>query len=314
MSIYKCLFSKLVKTAVALLVALAFCCISLQGAYAKGGKPLSSEAKEIVDKCWNTMIDNYGPAGGIFFAIFICSANASGLQCLEYEGTDIAKVQADQLGDKIKKCIAKDIDKDSSPDYLDNCLNTSNPDQKDTDGDYAGDLCDDDIDNDGLKNEDDNCPNVANPDQADQDSDGYGDVCDTTDDTEGDDGSGKETGEDPKTDPKKDDSTTPPSTKDTDNDGVEDSKDNCSAVANQNQSDKDNDGFGDVCDKCPNIYDTTNNSAVCINSALGVPHNAGKGGGSCSLSGGAPVNTFGYLFSLMGIVLIWVQSKRRGRK
>ena len=54
----------------------------------------------------------------------------------------------------------------------------SNPEQKNTDGDEFGDMCDPDIDNDLIPNTEDNCPDVDNPDQADQDGDGVGDVCD----------------------------------------------------------------------------------------------------------------------------------------
>lgn len=76
-----------------------------------------------------------------------------------------------------------DTDGDGIPDNLDNCPNTSNPDQADLDGDGIGDACDDDIDGDGILNDNDNCPFTFNPDQADSNGNGIGDVCDDVCDT-----------------------------------------------------------------------------------------------------------------------------------
>lgn len=73
---------------------------------------------------------------------------------------------------------ASDDDNDGIPAYLDNCPDTYNPDQKDTDGDGIGDVCDNDWDNDGVPNDVDNCPTTYNPDQTDIDEDGIGDICD----------------------------------------------------------------------------------------------------------------------------------------
>lgn len=63
-------------------------------------------------------------------------------------------------------CASKsDTDGDNVYDYLDNCLNIPNPDQRDTDQDEQGDVCD-------------NCPEISNFDQIDTDNEGKGDACD----------------------------------------------------------------------------------------------------------------------------------------
>jgi len=125
--------------------------------------------------------------------------------------------------------IAVDSDGDGILDPFDNCPDTANSDQTDTDGDGVGDVCNDADDSDGDEYSDviDNCPFVVNPDQTDTDSDGIGDVCDST----------------------------PTQGPDQDEDGVADAFDNCPDVANTDQSDIDGDGFGDVCDPNPNLAD-----------------------------------------------------------
>lgn len=120
---------------------------------------------------------------------------------------------------------ALDADGDGIPDTTDNCPNTYNPDQEDSDGDNIGNLCDatpygPDTDGDGHPDLQDNCPNVANPDQLDSNGDGRGDAC-------------------------------PISETDTDGDGIIDAEDNCPNLANTDQLDWDNDGIGDVCDSTP---------------------------------------------------------------
>ncbi len=45
--------------------------------------------------------------------------------------------------------VIGDIDNDGIPDAYDNCINTSNPKQEDSDGDGIGNICDGDLNNDG---------------------------------------------------------------------------------------------------------------------------------------------------------------------
>lgn len=128
-----------------------------------------------------------------------------------------------------------DTDSDGINDDEDNCPNTPNNDQADSNNDGIGDACDSDLDNDGEPNETDNCPNNANSDQLDTDNDGIGDACDDDDD----------------------------------GDGVLDDVDNCPLIANPNQEDSDNDGNGDACD------DTEDPLFRCVNGMAGpYPCNA----------------------------------------
>lgn len=131
--------------------------------------------------------------------------------CVETPNTSQKDTDGDGIGDECDN----DIDGDGVLNTYDNCPNTPNADQKDTDGDGIGDACDEDIDGDGIPNDKDNCPNKPNADQKDTDGDGIGDVC-----------SG-----------------------DRDNDKVLDEKDNCPDTPNADQSDIDGDGIGDACDE-----------------------------------------------------------------
>ncbi|RKH06745.1 amidohydrolase family protein [Corallococcus carmarthensis] len=92
-------------------------------------------------------------------------------------------------------CVAfrgDDDDHDGVATWKDNCPFVANADQKDTDADGKGDVCDgcpadattcaaqdpSDFDYDGITAPTDNCPLVVNVDQKDADGDGVGDACD----------------------------------------------------------------------------------------------------------------------------------------
>ena len=130
-----------------------------------------------------------------------------------------------------------DNDGDGVNNVDDNCPNDKNPDQKNTDKDKQGDVCDTDDDNDNVPDYKDNSQFVPNQDQKDTDGDGIGDVSDTDDDNDG-------------VPDHKDNSRLVynPAQKDTDGDNIGDVSDNCLTLKNPDQKDTDNDGSGDVCE------------------------------------------------------------------
>lgn len=71
----------------------------------------------------------------------------------------------------------RDADADGIIDSVDNCLYQQNADQKDSNGNGTGDVCDD-YDYDGVATYLDNCPTESNANQNDVDKDGKGDICD----------------------------------------------------------------------------------------------------------------------------------------
>ena len=143
-----------------------------------------------------------------------------------------------------------DTDADGVIDARDNCVESSNPDQTDTDGDGVGDICDRDDDNDGVADGSDICALVYDPAQADTDGDGVGDGCDQDADADGvpvDTDNCPLTANPGQTDADGD-GIGDACDDDRDNDGVPDQLDNCPGIANRGQSDLDADGAGDVCD------------------------------------------------------------------
>lgn len=100
-----------------------------------------------------------------------CAPGSPGDPCADAAGgTDVTPDSADTTNTGV------DNDSDGIADDLDNCLNASNPDQADLDGDKIGDACDD-SDGDTIMDATDNCPTVANLDQLDTDADKIGDAC-----------------------------------------------------------------------------------------------------------------------------------------
>ncbi len=162
-----------------------------------------------------------------------------------------------------------DADNDGVGDANDNCPNTPNPNQQNTDGDAQGNACDADDDNDGVADDQDAFPLDPNETQ-DTDLDGIGNNSDTDDDGDGmPDLFETENGLDPlndadaNTDADNDNLSnleeflagSDPNDSDTDNDNLLDGDDNCPAISNPNQTDSDQDGMGDSCDTTINVYD-----------------------------------------------------------
>lgn len=200
--------------------------------------------------------------------------NANGTTCDQYNNIFVDPVLCDtsqyNLGvDYASPCIGagsdggvigavgvgcmEDLDEDGTPDHIDNCPNTFNPNQVDTDGDSVGDACDAcpgyddtlDVDADGVP---DGCDICADSDDlVDTDGDGipdgcdvcagYDDLADTDSDTVPD-GCDVCEGHDDAVD--------------VDEDSIPDGCDNCPTEPNTDQADTDRDSFADACDNCPN--------------------------------------------------------------
>ncbi len=144
-----------------------------------------------------------------------------------------------------------DRDRDGVLDSRDNCLTIFNPDQRDSEGDRYGDICDDDDDNDSIPDTRDNCRLVANSDQQDTDHNGTGDACQDTDhDTLIDVNDNCPRHFNPRQEDMDRDGVGDICDPDMEGDGLPDKNDNCPRVSNPGQDDKDHDGVGDACDNC----------------------------------------------------------------
>ncbi len=103
----------------------------------------------------------------------------------DWPGTDGPTVQT-AAGNFTLDCTRPEGDRDGDgvPDTMDNCPQTPNADQADTNRNMIGDACEvmgaPDADRDGRPDSMDNCPMVWNVNQADDDRDGIGNVCDPT--------------------------------------------------------------------------------------------------------------------------------------
>ncbi len=138
--------------------------------------------------------------------------------------------QADSDGDGLGDVCDPDADNDGLANELDICPLHPDPEQGDMDGDGIGDPCDDDVDGDGAPNDTDTCALIADPDHPDQDQDGVGDACDD----------------------------------DIDGDAVPNATDNCPLGVNPVQGDIDGDGLGDTCDTDIDGDDVLNASDNCV--------------------------------------------------
>jgi Zn-dependent metalloprotease len=168
-------------------------------------------------------------------------------------GMGLSDLNCDGI-DEYQSIQLANIDFDFILELVDNCPSAFNPDQKNTDGDAFGDVCDNDDDADGFRDDVDTCPLLFNLNQTDSDGDGVGDEC------EDDDGDKVVNALDicpQNPDPRQldydSDKLGDACDPDDDNDTIPDLEDNCPLFSGMDQRDSDQDGVGDACDTCPDV-------------------------------------------------------------
>jgi hypothetical protein len=172
---------------------------------------------------------------------FVCDANDQNcvweiITDASYPDTDFNKVCGTTSSFSFfAPIIALDTDGDTVLDKDDNCKETPNPDQADSDTDGIGDVCEADTDGDGLIDDIDFCPDFASPNNDDLDGDEVGDVCDP----------------------------------DIDGDLIVNAVDNCPLHSNGGQDDFDGDGDGDACDTDDDGDVVEDSNDDCEGTALG---------------------------------------------
>lgn len=202
-------------------------------------------------------------------------------------GDEICNNFEDDDGDEFFDCedpdcavfpLCIDTDFDFIPDIFDNCPETENTDQTDSDFNGIGDACQDG-DGDGVLDTVDNCLEVPNPDQAETDGNGIGNACQETE-LVCNNGSSDDTDElvdceDPDCATAQVCSDLP----DNDGDGIPNVADNCPEVANPDQADNDGEGAGNACDSTPDGSPDDSNL---------VDAGADSGGSGCGLALASP--------------------------
>jgi len=160
-------------------------------------------------------------------------------------------IQTDSNGDGIWD-FCSDDDRDTIIWHKDNCIHISNRDQRDINQNGVWDVCEFDKDNDGIYDSLDNCITTPNPNQEDADQDRIWDICDNCTLYNPDQADINNNNKWDVCDKRN----FYLSKNDQDNDGIENSKDNCIDIANSDQEDSDNDGVWNLCDNCSNIQNT----------------------------------------------------------